>query len=66
MVARQQMLSAGKGDSTTAEVMVLKFYAATKPRVGWRKRCQGSGDVNQGSPRVWLIGDAMHAMQPNR
>ena len=40
---------------------------ASRPAKNWRKSvATSSGDVNKGHPRVWLIGDAIHAMLPPR
>ncbi|KAF5701363.1 fungal specific transcription factor factor [Fusarium mundagurra] len=60
------MLSAGASDENNITVTMLR--ASTKLSKNWRKRLQarnGNAD-EEGHPRVWLVGDAVHAMQPNR
>ncbi|KAF4553884.1 FAD-binding domain-containing protein 42 [Elsinoe fawcettii] len=40
--------------------------ASTEPSRHWRRAVKSSAVPEKGHPRVWLIGDAMHAMLPNR
>ncbi|KAF4956910.1 hypothetical protein FGADI_3513 [Fusarium gaditjirri] len=60
------MLSAGASDEDNITVTMLR--ASTKLSKNWRQRLQAhNGHVrDEGHPRVWLMGDAVHAMQPNR
>jgi hypothetical protein len=61
------MLSAGKDDPEAAkELLVAQFRASIQPNKDWRERCRNSNGTKEGHPRVWIIGDAVHAMQPNR
>ncbi|KAK6216532.1 FAD/NAD(P)-binding domain-containing protein [Colletotrichum tabaci] len=60
-----QLLSVGADDSDQTDMLVTQLRASTQPKADWRKRCQNAGD-GQGHPRVWIMGDAIHAMQPNR
>jgi hypothetical protein len=63
------MLSIGIGDSDSAGVSLIPLRASTKPSVEWRRDLQQQRDEKgnrRGHSRVWLIGDAIHAMQPNR
>ncbi|KAH8894361.1 FAD/NAD(P)-binding domain-containing protein [Thozetella sp. PMI_491] len=61
-----QMLSAGAGDDGAEDIYVTQARASIRPSKNWRRTCQKSGDARKGNPRVWLVGDAMHSMQPNR
>ncbi|EWG44742.1 hypothetical protein FVEG_05737 [Fusarium verticillioides 7600] len=60
------MLSAGASDEDKITMTMLR--ASTKLPKNWRERLQAQNGNNaeEGHPRVWLIGDAVHAMQPNR
>ncbi|PNP82139.1 hypothetical protein FNYG_04328 [Fusarium nygamai] len=60
------MLSAGADEEDNITVTMLR--ASTKLSKNWRQRLRarnGNAD-EEGHPRVWLVGDAVHAMQPNR
>jgi hypothetical protein len=60
------MLSAAASDEDNITMTMLR--ASTKLSTNWRKRLQAQhgNNAEEGHPRVWLIGDAVHAMQPNR
>ncbi|KAH7171651.1 hypothetical protein DER46DRAFT_677206 [Fusarium sp. MPI-SDFR-AT-0072] len=60
------MLSAGASDE--GNITVTRLRASTKLSKDWRQRLRAhNGNVpEEGYPRVWLVGDAVHAMQPNR
>ncbi|KAF9775985.1 hypothetical protein IL306_005873 [Fusarium sp. DS 682] len=60
------MLSAGAGDEDN--ITVTRLRASTKLSKSWRQRLRAhNGNTpEKGHPRVWLVGDAVHAMQPNR
>ncbi|EWY97375.1 hypothetical protein FOYG_02223 [Fusarium oxysporum NRRL 32931] len=60
------MLSAGASDEDN--ITVTRLRASTKLSKDWRQRLQAhNGNVREeGHPRVWLVGDAVHAMQPTR
>ncbi|KAI8664256.1 Oxidoreductase [Fusarium keratoplasticum] len=60
------LLGATRQDKDAADIMVTQLRAAHRPAARWREKSAKSGDIKQGHPRVWLIGDAIHAMQPNR
>lgn len=61
-----QMLSIGEDDSEEAGIFVTQLRASTRPEKDWRQRVQKTGTNYDGHHRVWMIGDAIHAMQPNR
>uniref|UniRef100_A0A0D2XSL7 FAD-binding domain-containing protein n=1 Tax=Fusarium oxysporum (strain Fo5176) TaxID=660025 RepID=A0A0D2XSL7_FUSOF len=62
------MLSAGSADEDGSSVYVTRLRASSKLSKQWRQRLQAKKDKKpeDGHPRVWLVGDAVHAMQPNR
>lgn len=60
------MLTIGDDAADENDFTVTQFRASTQPRADWRSDCQKHGSDGQGHPRIWMIGDAMHAMQPNR
>ncbi|KAL5358852.1 hypothetical protein BJX96DRAFT_183382 [Aspergillus floccosus] len=62
------MLSVGADDEDAGEIFATQFRASHKLSKQWRvhARAQGDATAAQGHPRVWLMGDAIHAMQPNR
>jgi len=61
----QLLLTAAKHDGTT-DIYVSPLRASTKPSPCWRSMLEKTAEPFRGHPRVWLIGDAMHAMQANR
>ncbi|KAF3389877.1 hypothetical protein DPV78_011630 [Talaromyces pinophilus] len=62
------MLSVGADDEDGGEIIATQFRASNKLSKRWRHnaRVQGDADATLGHPRVWLIGDGIHAMQPSR
>ncbi|KAJ4349228.1 hypothetical protein N0V95_004764 [Ascochyta clinopodiicola] len=60
-----QMLSVGDDDPEYTDMLVTQFRASIEPRADWRAEARKI-DKDKGHPRVWVIGDAIHAMQPNR
>lgn len=60
-----RMIDIRDDESGDTNMLVTQLRASTQPRTDWRLRAQEEGD-GKGDPRVWVIGDAMHAMQPNR
>ncbi|KAL4733295.1 FAD/NAD(P)-binding domain-containing protein [Aspergillus similis] len=50
----------------SSNIYVTPLRASKKPPKDWRKKWLTQGQTAKGHPRVWLIGDAIHAMQPNR
>lgn len=62
------MLSAGTGTGESDSVACIPVRASTKPSKHWREKLRKKNpeDPNLGHPRVWLLGDAIHAMQPTR
>ncbi|KAH6684924.1 hypothetical protein F5X68DRAFT_223060 [Plectosphaerella plurivora] len=66
--AYRTMISAGADTGQTAHIISAPLRSSKRPSQNWREtlRKREGADVNEGHPRVWLIGDAIHAMQPNR
>ncbi|KAJ4172079.1 hypothetical protein NW754_007677 [Fusarium falciforme] len=62
------MLTVGEQASERGSLILVPLRASSKPSKQWRQdaRKRQVADNTQGHPRVWLIGDAVHAMQPNR
>ncbi|KAL2673830.1 hypothetical protein Neosp_012274 [[Neocosmospora] mangrovei] len=62
------MLTVGEETSERDNLILVPLRASSKPSKRWRQdaRKRQLTDNTQGHPRVWLIGDAVHAMQPNR
>ncbi|KAL2071052.1 hypothetical protein VTL71DRAFT_12287 [Oculimacula yallundae] len=63
------MLSVGIEDSDGSGVTCIPLRVSTEPAKTWREDVRRASEDRlnpKGHPRVWLIGDAMHAMQPNR
>ncbi|KZL86101.1 hypothetical protein CI238_07127 [Colletotrichum incanum] len=58
------MLSIGEYDGNSP-VMVINLRASRSLSKKWRRNLQ-TENSDEGHPRVWLMGDAVHAMQPNR
>ncbi|KAF9870752.1 putative FAD dependent oxidoreductase [Colletotrichum karsti] len=59
------MLETGSEDKNRDQVTATQIRASNRLSKSWRKNVKKTtGD--EGHPRVWLIGDAVHAMQPNR
>lgn len=48
------------------EVYVFEPRASKRPALNWRSKVRTATNPNLGHPRVWLMGDAMHVMLPNR
>ena len=59
------MLSIGETDDDAGDLYAGKLRASTKPPNNWRS-LEKNQTRDGGHPRVWLIGDAIHAMQPSR
>ncbi|KAH7183705.1 uncharacterized protein B0J16DRAFT_374098 [Fusarium flagelliforme] len=59
------MLSPGVDEDN---ITVTMLRASTKLSKNWRQqlRSRNGNPDEEGHPRVWLVGDAVHAMQPNR
>lgn len=47
------------------DMHIYRPRASTRPSKDWRRQVQAQGE-GKGHPRVWLMGDAVHAMLPNR
>lgn len=45
---------------------VFQPRAAIRPALTWRSKVKNSASSELGHPRVWILGDAIHAMLPNR
>lgn len=45
---------------------VFEPRASTRPALDWRSKAQKPKNPSIAHPRVWLMGDAMHVMLPNR
>ncbi|KAL4781311.1 FAD/NAD(P)-binding domain-containing protein [Aspergillus varians] len=61
----QTMLSIGSTDEDTEDLYIAKLRASTQPPSNWRDIRQACS-TEEGHARVWLIGDAIHCMLPNR
>ncbi|KUL84953.1 hypothetical protein ZTR_07906 [Talaromyces verruculosus] len=48
------------------DIYTFRPRAAVRPSLNWRSRVRSPQKPLQGHPRVWFMGDAMHAMMPNR
>jgi hypothetical protein len=62
------MINAGLMTGQTDNIIAAPLRASKKPSKQWRDniRRNKAANITEGHPRVWLIGDAIHAMQPNR
>ncbi|KAH7109200.1 hypothetical protein EDB81DRAFT_821893 [Dactylonectria macrodidyma] len=58
----QEMVEVMRG----APLHIYRPRTAKKPAKEWRKKVQNKDKPELGHPRVWVIGDAMHAMLPPR
>ncbi|KAH7205126.1 uncharacterized protein BKA55DRAFT_547290 [Fusarium redolens] len=61
-----KMLNIDRDDQGAQDLHVTMFNASTQPSWEWREKTRKLGPVTHGHPRVWLMGDAIHAMQPAR
>jgi 2-polyprenyl-6-methoxyphenol hydroxylase-like FAD-dependent oxidoreductase len=50
----------------TEDLYLFEPLATRKPALNWRSKVQSLTDPGLANPRVWLMGDAMHVMLPNR
>ena len=50
----------------SADPYVFKARASAQPPMGWRTKDSKAGIPELGHPRIWLMGDAIHAMLPTR
>ncbi|KAH7004149.1 hypothetical protein EDB82DRAFT_520176 [Fusarium venenatum] len=48
------------------DIHTFRPQATVRPSLDWRKNVRSAKEPLPGHPRVWLMGDAMHAMMPNR
>ncbi|OJZ85543.1 hypothetical protein ASPFODRAFT_188986 [Aspergillus luchuensis CBS 106.47] len=63
------LIAIGQEDDDSSGINVIPLRASFQPAKYWRKAVQtgpGERGHGKGHPRVWLLGDAIHAMQPNR
>jgi hypothetical protein len=62
------MVSMGLSDDGKTELYGTKLRGSNKLPKSWREPLvAGLGHkADEGHPRIWLMGDAVHAMQPNR
>lgn len=58
------MISIGEHDDSSP-IIALNLRASKTLSKTWRRNLQPQ-NPEEGHPRVWLMGDAIHAMQPNR
>lgn len=58
------MISIGEHDDSSP-IIALNLRASKTLSKTWRRNLQPQSP-EEGHPRVWLMGDAIHAMQPNR
>ncbi|KAK2599701.1 hypothetical protein N8I77_011433 [Diaporthe amygdali] len=47
-----------------SDFMVYPARTSSRPTKDWRQKVKSEHDPTKGTPRVWLLGDAMHAMFP--
>ncbi|KAE8354549.1 hypothetical protein BDV28DRAFT_147006 [Aspergillus coremiiformis] len=59
------MITLGSTDNDADDMYAAKLRASTRLPDTWRSQCAGA-TIEEGHPRVWLLGDAIHAMLPNR
>ncbi|KAJ5714364.1 uncharacterized protein N7483_011545 [Penicillium malachiteum] len=65
----QTLLETGQDDEESSDIYVTALRASNKPDKNWRSQLRQTshgGEPGKGHARVWLLGDAVHAMQPNR
>ncbi|OBS15261.1 hypothetical protein FPOA_13854 [Fusarium poae] len=48
------------------QVYVFEPRATKRPALNWRSKVKTAANPKLGHPRVWLMGDAIHVMLPNR
>ncbi|KAF5859194.1 hypothetical protein ETB97_003207 [Aspergillus alliaceus] len=58
----QEIIDLVKG----ADIYVYQARASERPPTDWRRNMRAHSNDDRGHPRVWLLGDAMHAMLPTR
>ncbi|KAL4810934.1 hypothetical protein BDV18DRAFT_3697 [Aspergillus unguis] len=61
----RQLIRSGV-ESESANIYIAPMRASTKPPASWREEWHRKGESTKGHTRVWLLGDAVHAMQANR
>ncbi|KAH8763103.1 hypothetical protein F5883DRAFT_716127 [Diaporthe sp. PMI_573] len=49
-----------------SDFMVYPARTSSRPPKDWRQKVRSESTPEKGNPRVWLLGDAMHAMFPYR
>ncbi|KAE8422937.1 hypothetical protein BDV36DRAFT_290752 [Aspergillus pseudocaelatus] len=59
------MVDSGSTDNDADDMYAARLRASTRLPTNWRSLAQARSN-EEGHPRVWLLGDAMHAMLPNR
>lgn len=60
------MLSIGStAETDTEDLYIAKLRASTQLPSNWRD-IQQARSTEEGHPLIWLIGDAIHCMLPNR
>lgn len=47
-------------------MFVLSPRVGTKPSINWRREVASPKTPNAGNAHVWMMGDAIHPMLPNR
>ncbi|KAE8322189.1 hypothetical protein BDV39DRAFT_196959 [Aspergillus sergii] len=64
----KSLIGIGQGDDDSHGIHAIPLRASFQPAKDWRACRQATSNKSQheGHPRVWLLGDAIHAMQPNR
>ncbi|KAJ4245779.1 hypothetical protein NW762_013903 [Fusarium torreyae] len=60
------MLEFGADAPETNDLQLIQLRASERIPKTWRNELITQGNPGKGHPRVWLMGDAIHAMQPNR
>ncbi|KAL3447834.1 hypothetical protein BJX65DRAFT_295403 [Aspergillus insuetus] len=65
----KKLIAIGQEDEDASGINVVPLRASFQPTKNWREGAQTKPNGRKrgkGYPRVWLLGDAIHAMQPNR
>lgn len=49
-----------------SDIYVYKGMVSVDPGQRWRAKVASAKEPKKGNSRIWLLGDAIHAMLPNR
>ena len=48
------------------DLYIYQARVSKQPPKAWRSKVRHTGEPEPGHPRIWMLGDSMHAMLPNR